>query len=132
MSTKPTSKLVKDSNNQTIATYLFGGAELRGLFKKDADGNIYADGDIYSADGTITRRYKSRAYQAGDESLPDAITDGTTTVVKKATPTTETSTEYANPQAVGVSEEFTDSRTIKMPCGHDTIYSKKTDYRYWG
>ena len=131
MSAKPTSKVVKDSNNQTIATYAFGGAELRGIFKKDADGNIYADGDIYEADGTITRRYESRAYQAGDESLPDAITDGTTTVVKLATPTTETSTAYDNPQTVGAYEEFTDVRTIKMPCGHDTIYSKKTEFRYW-
>ena len=131
MSAKPTSKVVKDSNNQTISTYAFGGAELRGLFKKDADGNIYADGDIYEADGTITRRYESRAYQAGDESLPDAITDGTTTVVKLATPTTETSTAYDNPQTVGAYEEFTDVRTIKMPCGHDTIYSKKTEFRYW-
>ena len=131
MSAKPTSKVVKDSNNQTISTYAFGGAEMRGLFKKDADGNIYADGDIYEADGTITRRYESRAYQAGDESLPDAITDGTTTVVKLATPTTETSTAYDNPQTVGAYEEFTDVRTIKMPCGHDTIYSKKTEFRYW-
>lgn len=131
MSAKPTSKVIKDANNQTIATYAFGGAELRGIFKKDADGNLYADGDIYEADGTITRRYESRAYQAGDESLPDAITDGTTTVVKLATPTTETSTAYDNPQTVGAYEEFTDVRTIKMPCGHDTIYSKKTDYRYW-
>lgn len=131
MSVKPTSKVVKDDNNTTIATYDFGGAELRGLFKKDADGNIYADGDLYTADGTITRRYESRAYQAGDESLPDAITDGTTTVVKLATPTTETSTSYDNPQTVGAYEEFTDTRTIKMPCGHDTIYSKKPDFRYW-
>ena len=131
MSAKPTSKVVKDSNNQTIATYPFGGAELRGIFKKDANGNIYADGDIYEADGTITRRYESRAYQVGDESLPDAITDGTNTVVKLATPTTETSTAFTNPQMVGATEEFTDSRTIKMPCGHDTVYSKATSYRYW-
>ena len=30
---------------------------LRGLFKMDADHNIYAEGDIYEADGTVTRKY---------------------------------------------------------------------------
>lgn len=30
---------------------------LRGLFKLDANNNLYADGDTYDADGTVTRRY---------------------------------------------------------------------------
>ena len=30
---------------------------LRGLPKKDADGNLYYDGDEYASDGTVTRRY---------------------------------------------------------------------------
>ena len=31
--------------------------ELRGLFKLDANNNIYADGDVCEAGGTVTRRY---------------------------------------------------------------------------
>ena len=30
---------------------------LRGLFKLDANNNLYADGDTYDADGTVTRKY---------------------------------------------------------------------------
>ena len=43
----------------------------------------------------------------------------------------DTCNDFTNPQTVGAYEEFTDVRTIKMPCGHDTIYSKKTEFRYW-
>ena len=133
MSAKPTSKVIKDSNNQTIQIITLSGVELRGLLKV-ADGKLYADGDIDDGSGSTDIRYEERAYQSGDESLANAITDGTNTVVKKATPTTATSTAWSNPiQAKqGGTEEFTDSRTIKMPTGHDTIYSKKTSYRYWG
>lgn len=203
MSAKPTSKVIKDANNQTIVTYPFGGAELRGLFKKDADGNIYADGDIYEADGTIQRIYGSITFdgstgefwqlsvsggvnrfliQVNDmksdvsgrfqvlcnrgifartgnpvngyfgfydtsskffyipEQTITTVSDFKTWLASNNltiyypidTPTTESSTAYDNPQMVGAIEEFTDIRIIKMPCGHDTIYSKKTDYRYWG
>ena len=132
-SSKPTGKVIKDENDQTIETIVYSGNELRGLIKVGANG-LYADGDIDDGSGSTAVRYEERAYQSGDESLANAITDGTNTVVKKATPTTATSTAWSNPikAAAGGTEEFTDSRTIKMPCGHDTIYSKKTSYRYWG
>ena len=204
ISSKPTSKVIKDSNDQTIATYPFGGAELRGLFKKDADGNIYAYGDRYNSDGSIDRvfgvvdlgslswnyitsgsvpRFQANLSPvakglADNTKIANAIADifavnswsnvtnvatyddtlainlngdiitihdstytdkdtftnamsGHYLVYELATPTTETSTAFDNPQAVGATEEFTDSRSIKMPCGHDTVYSKKLDYRYW-
>ena len=132
MSCKPTSKVIKDSNNQTIQIITLSGVELRGLLKV-ADGKLYADGDIDDGSGTGDVGYEERAYQAGDESLANAITDGTTTVVKLATPTTQTLTAWNNPikACEGGTEEFTDSRSIKMPTGHDTIYSKGTSYRYW-
>ncbi|MBR4954326.1 MAG: hypothetical protein IKY46_00260, partial [Clostridia bacterium] len=112
---------------------VYSGNELRGLLKVGTDG-LYADGDIDDGSGSTAVRYEQRAYQSGDESLPDAITDGTNTVVKLATPTTASSTSWTNPIAAsaGGTEEFTDTRTIKMFTGHDTIYSKKTDYRYLG
>ena len=121
ISSKPTSKKVYDSNNQLIATYPLGGDELRGLLKVE-NGQLVAYGDVKGSDGIIYRNFEERAYVSGDESLPDAITDGTNTVVKLATPTTSSSTAFTNPQIVGSTEEFTDTRTIKMPCGHDTLY----------
>ena len=117
ISAKPTAKTVG------ATTYALGGADLRGLFKLDANNNLYCDGDVYTSDGTITRNFEYRAYQSGDESLTDAITDGTNTVVKLTTPTTEASTVYTNPQKAGEAEAFVDARTEKVPVGHSTRYS---------
>ena len=93
---------------------------LRGIPKLDSNNNLYFDGDIYPADGQGKRRYTERAYQSGDESLADAITDGTTTVVKLSTPTTFTAQPYHNPQIVGDTEEFV--TTGLVPVGHSTKY----------
>ena len=73
ISSKPTSKVIKDSNDQTIATYPLGGDELRGLLKV-VDGQLVAYGDVKGSDGIIYRYFEERAYASGDESLPNAIT----------------------------------------------------------
>lgn len=92
---------MRDADNNIIATYpLDSSLTLRGLFKLDANNNLYADGDVYESDGTVTRKYGLRAYQSGDESLTNAITDGTNTVYELATPTTESAEPYTNPQIV--------------------------------
>ena len=95
---------------------------LRGIPKLDASNKLYFDGDTYEPDGTVNRRYEERAYQSGDESLADAITDGTKTVVKKATPTTETADPYNGIQIVDDfgTEEFV--TTAIIPVGHVTHY----------
>ena len=121
ISSKPTSKVIKDSNDETIATYPLGGDELRGLLKVE-NGQLVAYGDVKGSDGIIYRYFEERAYASGDESLPNAITDGTNTVVELTTPTTASGTPFTNPMLCGSTEEFTDTRTIKMPCGHDTDY----------
>ena len=45
----------------------------------------------------------------------------------------DTCSDFTNPQTVvpGGTEEYVDGRSIEIPVGHDTIYSKKTSYRYW-
>jgi hypothetical protein len=98
--------------------------ELRGIPKLDANNNLYYDGDEYESDGKVTRRYEYRNYASGDESLADAITDGTHTVVKLATPTEETADPYTDPMIVNDwgTEEFVDTRTVAIPVGHDTFY----------
>lgn len=98
--------------------------ELRGIPKLDENNNPYYDGDLYESDGTVTRNYEYRNYSAGDESLTDAITDGTHTVAKLVTPTTETADPFADPQIVDDfgTEEYVDSRTVPIPVGHITKY----------
>lgn len=41
----------------TSHTYPLGNVTLRGIPKVDANDNIYYDGDTYTADGTVTRKY---------------------------------------------------------------------------
>lgn len=103
---------------------------LRGILKLDENDKLYFDGDIYSADGTVQRRAAERAYQSGDESLANAITDGTTTVYLLDTPTTETADPFQSPQIVDDfgTEEYVDAgfaagtRDFAFPIGHDTKY----------
>ena len=133
VSVKPTKHIEYDSGNNVIGSYDLDTPDLYGLFKIDASNNLYADGNTYKSNGEVKLYYEQRTYQSGDESLPNAITDGTNTVVKLDTPTTETADPFTNPQVCenGGSEEYTDTRAYPVPVGHDTIYQKKTDYRYW-
>jgi hypothetical protein len=107
-------------------TYPIDDVQLRGLFKLDTNNKLYCDGDIYKSSGNVTRNYETRAYQSGDESLTDAITDGTNTVVKLAAPTTETADPYINPQRslADGTEEFVDglTRDVMVPVGNVTQY----------
>ena len=110
-------------------TYPLGGDELRGLLKVE-NGQLVAYGDVKGSDGIIYRYFEERAYASGDESLPNAITDGTNTVVELATPTTASGTPFTNPMLCGSTEEFTDSRSLKMFCGHDSLYYT-SNFKYW-
>ena len=134
------SRKVYDSNNTLLATYPFDSSKILRGIPKLSNGQMYYDGDVYNSDGTITRNYEERAYQSGDESLTDAITDGTTTVVKKSTPTTESAQPYTNPQLVGSTEEFIDAgtsastptRDVAIPVGQDSKYVNGDIYISYG
>ena len=105
--------------------YALSDITLRGIPKLDASNNLYYDGDTYESDGTVTRRYAIRAFTSGDATDGSTmITDGTNTVYKLATPTTETADPYTNPQKVDASgtEEYVDSREVPIPVGHETQY----------
>jgi len=93
---------------------------LRGLLKYDATKGIYADGDIYSADGTVTRKYGIRAYQSGDESNTAVLTDGTNTVYELATPTTESAEPFEAMQITDGTEEYVTDCLV--PVGHESKY----------
>lgn len=95
---------------------------LRGLFKLDANNNLYADGDTYDADGTVTHNTILRAYQSGDESLANAITDGTNTVVYSANASTEQADPYQHLQQCDPdgTEEYVSTGIV--PVGHNSFY----------
>ena len=105
-------------------SYPLSNIDLRGIPKLDGSNKLYYDGDSYASDGTVVRKYGTRAYQSGDESLVDAITDGTTTVYKLTTPTTETADAYQDPQICSPfgTEEYVDTRDVPVPVGHETEY----------
>lgn len=129
--TKPTQVMLEVGSTATAYepyeshTYpLDSDLELRGIPKLDGSNKLYYDGDSYEHDGKVVRKYGTRAYQSGDESLVDAITDGTTTVYKLTTPTTETADAYQDPQICSPfgTEEYIDTRDVPVPVGHETEY----------
>lgn len=110
----------------TEHTYNLPNAKLRGIFKLDSNNKLYCDGDIEKSDGTIIRYYATRSYQSGDESLENAITDGTNTVYKLETPIIEKTNFFTNPQTVynQGTEEYIDNREVAIPVGHNTKYDE--------
>ena len=114
---------MKDGNGNVIAEYpLDDSLTLRGVAVIDDNNNIKFDGDEYAPDGTVTRKYGIRAYQSGDESLANAITDMTNTVYKLTIPTTESADPYESLQIcdpLGTEEYVT---TGIVPVGHETRY----------
>lgn len=111
-----------DADESVIGNYpLDSSLTLRGI-PKLVDGKLSFDGDIYKPDGTVERLYGTRAYESGDESLSNAITDGTNTVYKLTTPTTEQAQSFQSPQVLdpyGTEEYVT---TSPVPVGHETKY----------
>lgn len=129
MSSKPISHEMKgyvsgQTNSLATCAYPLSGADLRGMAKLDSQNKLYFDGDEYTPDGSIKRNYGTRAYQSGDESDSSVLTDGTNTVYKLSTPTTEASTPYIELQATfpNGTEEFVDERTIPIPVHQESIY----------
>lgn len=100
--------------------YPLGSDTLRGI-PQLVSNKLQFDGDEKYPDGTIKRQYGSRAYQSGDTSDgATMITDGTTTVYKLTTPTTESSTSFQKVQTIDAdgTESFTTSSPV--PVGHET------------
>ena len=119
-SVQATAHVTKDANNNVIGNYPLGSDTLRGIPQLVSNKLSY-DGDEKYPDGTIKRNYGSRAYQSGDTSDgATMITDGTTTVYKLTTPTTESSTAFQKVQTIDAdgTESFTTSSPV--PVGHET------------
>lgn len=57
VSVKPTASMMTNADESSVSSYPLSGIELRGIPKLDANNNLYYDGDEYTADGTVKRRY---------------------------------------------------------------------------
>lgn len=126
MSVQTSAHVIRDANDTVISNYaLDPNLVLRGVPKWE-NGQLKYDGDIYHANGTVERRFAERPYESGDESLADAITDGTTTVYKLTTPTTESATPYTALQMADPNgtEEWVSSGIV--PVGQETEYISKS------
>lgn len=60
----------------TSTTYSLGSDVLRGIFKLDANNNLYADGDVKTSDGVITRKYKKVTYDGSEAWEKDRDVNG--------------------------------------------------------
>lgn len=116
VSVKPTASKMMNADESSISSYPLSGIELRGLPNLVNNALAY-DGDEYLPDGTVTRKYGIRQYQSGDESLADAITDGTNTVYKLQSATAESTNPYTARQTCypNGTEQFVDGRTVEIP-----------------
>lgn len=126
LSVKTSAHVMRGANDSVVGNYTLDSTiELRGIPKLDENNKLYYDGDEYESDGTVTRKYATRAYQSGDSTDGSTmVTDGTTTVYALTENSEETAAAYSNPQVVDPdgTEEYTDSRTVQMPVGHETWY----------
>ena len=56
-SVEATAHIMKDADDNVIGNYPLDDIVLRGIPKLDASNKLYYDGDEYSSDGTVTRRF---------------------------------------------------------------------------
>lgn len=197
MSVKTSAHVTKNAGGAVIQTVaLDPNLELRGVPKLDANNKLYYDGDTYSADGSVSRKYGivdlgslnytydssvPRFYTTGitdiiagvdnekaniiskfitisafdlysspamdcialssgkaisitnsdytDASAFKATLSGVYLVYEKATPTSESADAFNNPIEIDAngSEEFTDSRAVAIPVGHESYYANICD-----
>lgn len=96
----------------------------------DTPAHVYAgttDKTISTATGGPNIWIRDAAYS--DPTAFQAAVSGVYLIYELATPTTESSTPFDNPQEARVTEEFIDERSIPIPVGHDTIYGTDIEYQ---
>ena len=171
-------------------TYPLSLIDLRGIPKLDSNNQLYFDGDVYSADGSVKRKYgivdlgsltwttagsgrhnatlsnakigsnqyvanavcskytvlsandipntdksfcigvndnptlqiNDSTYNGGDATAFKTAMNGVYLVYELATPTSESANAYENPQLVGSTEEFIDTRDVPIPVGGERKY----------
>ena len=119
----------KNGTYEPYTTYLYpmdSNLTLRGKPIISNDKFTY-NGDIYNFDGTVTRKYGIRDFQASDLQDETVVTDGVHTVYPLSSITEELHEPYQKVQNSGIIEEFIDNRLITVPVGNQSFY--KTNLR---
>ena len=115
-----------DASNPLFYAYISGATDVVNCICAD-----YVKGSgIYSSDDktwTWANYHGSKEINIIDLNYTDAQTfkaamSGVYLIYEKATPTAKSYTPFTNPMLCGSTEEFTDSRSLKMFCGHDSLY----------
>ena len=75
-------------------------------------------------------RIKDSAYNSSTAEQFKTAMSGKYLIYEKATPTSKSYTPFSNPMISGSTEEFTDSRSVKMFVGHDSLYYT-SNFKYW-
>ena len=105
------------------------------------NGGVIAEGYIYNPNMTSWESLKKGEFGITDtfiifaddyNSAYDfkAAMSGVYLIYEKATPTAKSYTPFTNPMLCGSTEEFTDSRSLKMFVGHDSLYYT-SNFKYW-
>lgn len=93
-----------------------------------AEGGVDAiDRSIALGTGTSTRIYAHNSAYTDATAFKTAM-NGVYLVYEKATPTTEQTYPYDNPQLAGSTEEFVDTREVAIPVGHESKYFNGEGY----
>ena len=94
----------------------------------------YATSGDLTIDKSVAGIYSNSRIYIKDTTYTDAITfkaslDGVYAEYELATPTTETSSPFADPMSLNgcTTEEYVDDRTIPVPVGHETQYMGQSE-----
>lgn len=119
---------IANFNMITLPNYV-GGVNKCITNRFDAQTTVIAltttEGRFVNSNGIFFIRIKSSTVSTVEDFRTWLASNPITIIYELATPTTESSTPFTNPQDVyaGGTEEFVDSRDVPIPAGHETIYS---------
>ena len=80
------------------------------------------EGICANADGISIFVYDANYNTSSSATAFKTAMSGKYLIYELANPTPTTYTPFTNPMISGSTEEFTDTRSVKMPCGHDSLY----------
>ena len=119
---------IANFNMITLPNYV-GGVNKCITNRFDAQTTVIAltttEGRFVNSNGIFFIRIKSSTASTVEDFRTWLASNPITIIYELATPTTESSTPFTNPQDVyaGGTEEFVDERIVPIPVGHETIYS---------
>lgn len=130
-------KVNKDSEDTTISTVALDHTTLRGLFKLDANNNLYADGDEYPSDGNGDVKYavvdlgtinwlRNSTYNVYYAPIPGKVEGKTNILSAKYVTVNKRFSDLLDKEMTGVSNTLTQNDNINIK---DDDYNNVTDFK---